>query len=138
MTIHLNLTPKEAKWLHQQTAGLQGVALGISKKLMSQASKFAFVTQAPVELKLPGTGNVNLVQPNLAHSLIDARTAVLAGRDPNYNKIPVIKAIREVVGCQALGLSDAKWASENWPAFIDFVERNGRLPEPGFAYQPMR
>lgn len=138
MTIHLNLTPKEAQWLHQQTAGLRGVALGISKKLMSQASKFATVAQVPGELKLPCTGNINLAQPNLAHSLIDARTAALAGRDPNCNKIPVIKSIREVVGCQALGLGDAKWAVENWPAFIDFVERNGRLPEPGFAYQPMR
>jgi hypothetical protein len=161
MTIHLNLTPKEAAYLRQIINGYGTPAPSIVAKLDKQAHKFATAVQVvPGELKLPGTGNINLAQPRMAHELIAdpgmqtyhrpaqvptdpmlatlliaARTKALDGRDPNYNKITVIKAIREVAW---MGLGDAKWACENWPAFINFVERNGRLPEPGFSYQPMR
>jgi hypothetical protein len=165
MTIHLNLTPDEAVELRRYITNRGGSILAsVENKLTKQAHKFATAVQVvPGELKLPGTGNINLAQPRMAHELIAdpgvqtyhrpaqvptdpmlatlliaARTKALDGRDPNYNKIAVIKAIREVVGGFSLGLGDAKWACENWPAFINFVERNGRLPEPGFSYQPMR
>ncbi len=127
MTIHLNLTPKEAQWLHQQTGGMNGVASGINGKLTRQLHKFT----EPVEVKMPGTGNVNLASPTLAETLR------FKAKEHNFsmaNRIPLIKAIREAT---SIGLSHAVRITEKWDQVLAFVDRNNRLPVEGFEYKPV-
>jgi len=66
---------------------------------------------------------------------------------PLYNgegKIVAIKALRQLsidkewYGGNIMGLGDAKWSIEYFDSLISFVEKNNRLPEPGFAYKEMK
>ena len=131
MTIQLNLTPKQAHWLYNQTSGFGCPERGaVHEKLFKQVSKFAAAVPT-TELKFPGTGNINLATP-LADQLEEVRTKAIGDSNECTKKIAIIKAIRELCGGEALGLADAKGATENWPAFIAFVRANNRLPLPGF------
>ena len=74
-------------------------------------------------------------KPTMAKIIRDAVTkfAYQAGE-----KIAAIKALRQLVSennwvSDVLGLGDAKWAIENFNEFITFVEKNERLPEPGYS-----
>lgn len=137
MTIQLNLTPSEATKLHWiLQSWTDDTSASILTKLHRQAHKFATAVSV-TELKLPATGNVNLATP-LADRLEEVRTKAIDGGDPWTKKIAIIKAIRELCGGAALGLADAKGASENWSAFIAFVRAHDRLPEPGFYYGTMK
>lgn len=129
MTIHLNLTPDEASELRKYITNRGGSILaGVENKLAKQAHKFPAMARSPAAI-LAG---------QLVDRLEEARTEALDGGDWRVNKIPVIRAIRELCGGQALGLADAKWASENWATFIAFVRQNNHLPEPGFYNSIMR
>lgn len=58
--------------------------------------------------------------------------------DP-VNKIQSIKELRTITAIDpkifnyVLGLAEAKWAVENWARFLNFVEKNGRIPHSGFS-----
>lgn len=43
-------------------------------------------------------------------------------------KIPAIKALRTIVTECNLGLSESKWAVENWEKWITFYRIKGRVP----------
>jgi ribosomal protein L7/L12 len=127
MTIHLNLTPNEARYLRQVIAGYGAPAPSIVAKLDKQASKF----NEPLEVKMPATGNINLASPTLAETLR------FKAKECNFsmaNRIPFIKALREAT---SIGLGHAVRITEKWDRVLDFVDRNGRLPIEGFEYKPV-
>lgn|ERR1035437_814865 len=60
----------------------------------------------------------------------------------DYNgsqKIPALKHLRQLtidhdwLAGDNMGLADAKWAVENFSAFMAFVQKNDRLPIPGYS-----
>jgi hypothetical protein len=77
-----------------------------------------------------------IVNDNIRQSLLNAVGYVI----PSHEKIAKIKALRQWSmdnpnlnsNKETMGLADAKCAVENWNEFLDFVEKNNRLPKPGF------
>jgi len=130
MTIQLNLTPKEAQWLHQQTAGLSGFARSISLKLIKQAHKFK-QTEVPAEVKMPGTGNINLAAVSLGDLL---RGYAEEHKFSMVHRLPFVKALRTAT---SIGLAHAVRITEHWGQVLIFVDVNNRLPVEGFELKPM-
>jgi predicted RecB family endonuclease len=76
-----------------------------------------------------------IVEPTIAQII---RNAVTQLDYKISQKIAAIKALRQLAVDNkwtenVIGLGDAKWAIENFTAFIDFVEKNHRLPKPGYS-----
>lgn len=127
MTIQLNLTPNEATYLRQVINGYGAPAPAIVAKLDKQAHKF----MPTAEVKMPGTGNINLASPTLSETLR------FKAKECNFsmvNRIPFIKAIRDAT---AIGLGHAVRLTEKWDQVLTFVDHNNRLPVEGFEYKPM-
>ena len=72
-------------------------------------------------------------------TMADMIREAIGGLDYKFSqKIMAIKALRQLAVDNkwvevTIGLGDAKWAIENFTAFIDFVEKNHRLPKPGYS-----
>jgi hypothetical protein len=63
---------------------------------------------------------------------ISGVTMTMTDYPPPNGKIPVIKALREVI--PGLGLAEAKAISENWPMWIKAVQYWGKYPVIETAY----
>lgn len=125
-----NTSPAAAFLMGLRAAG------AVDALIAYQATRF--VIGDPVQT--PESGPIIIEAPKVRPTIPAGVTAAtlrktIEGVNLITQKIKAIKAIRELVD---LGLADAKWAVENWAAFIAFVEKNDRVPEPGFSYQPMR
>lgn len=78
-----------------------------------------------------------LSNDNLADR-VESEVLKAGGPDVSGNKIPRIKALREVArGIRGqdyvMGLADGKYAIENWDRFIAFIRLHGQLPSDGFS-----
>jgi len=72
--------------------------------------------------------------------MVDIIRAEMATFDyKGYQKIDAIKHLRQLtidnrwLDGSIMGLGDAKWAVENFPSFIDFVQKKDRLPLGGYG-----
>lgn len=65
------------------------------------------------------------------HAITGVKLSLTEGPPPNQ-KIPVIKALREII--PGLGLAEAKAISENWPSWISHVHFWGKYPTILSAY----
>jgi len=128
MTIQLNLTPAEATKLHGiLQSWTDDTSAHILMKLGRQAHKYMLTA----EVKMPGTGNINLSSPTLAETL---RFKAKECNFSMHNRIGLIKAIREAT---SIGLSHAVRLTEKWDQVLAFVDTNKRLPIEGFEYKPV-
>ena len=93
---------------------------------------------------------LEILSSHFGHTVIDAdietvpsiakliRDVVTQFAYQTTQKIAAIKALRQLAMDNkwvevTTGFGDAKWAIENFTAFIDFVEKNHRLPKPGYS-----
>jgi len=74
-------------------------------------------------------GGKSLVEKtiNAVERLVPAVRLTESACPPPDQKIPVIKALREVI--PGLGLAEAKAITENWPMWIGHVKMWGRYPK---------
>jgi hypothetical protein len=72
-------------------------------------------------------------------TMADMIREAIGGLDYKFSqKIMAIKALRQLAVDEkwvevTIGLGDAKWAVENFNEFIAFIEKNNRLPKPGYS-----
>jgi hypothetical protein len=90
--------------------------------------------QNQLKLDIPPVVNIGATRDDLAQQL--SRAVGLIRTD---NKIQCIRNLRTAVQNipelnypGSLGLSDSKWAVENWSQFVSFVASQGRLPKDGY------
>ena len=103
-----------------------------------------------IKVSLTKTELLDILSSHFGHTVEDAeietlpsiariiRDAVTQFAYQTTQKIAAIKALRQLAVDNkwvevTIGLGDAKWAVENFNAFIDFVEKNHRLPKPGYS-----
>jgi hypothetical protein len=103
-----------------------------------------------IKVSLTKTELLDILSSHFGHTVEDAeienvpsiakiiRDAVTQLAYQTTQKITAIKALRQLAVDNkwtenVIGLADAKWAVENFNEFITFVEKNHRLPKPGYS-----